>query len=361
MDMHGPLDEKSNLSESAHECTPHPPVIIAASSRFAIKLLVHLSPISLPALIAAVIPTTAIAQDAGVIDRVPPKYGTRPTEEPVFQPYEPNTGGYTKDDDDVGYLDARLSLKIRFPIMRRVPDFRLFLTMSTRVAFYWGSRPGSPVIGRSYNPKLLFRFLLPASDFSPSPDGNAFEYNQFLDLAYAHESNGQLIHSQDEYDRQLIATPPPQYTNNFIHRGWDYLEIAWKRRYSQLSVHADGKYFIPKGFLQGREDEYHPWENNSQGKPRKSVDGIQLSAAYPASCADFQSSCKLWPLDSNLTFRYLTGYDTPFRYDTLRAELGFRVLSIPWALWVQDGYMSSPAMYYVKVRSFGLEVRFNSF
>ncbi|MDE2262744.1 MAG: hypothetical protein KGL45_09490 [Gammaproteobacteria bacterium] len=59
-----------------------------------------------------------------------------------------------------------------------------------------------------------------------------------------------------------------------------------------------------------------------------------------------------------MTLKYVTGYRHPFEFSTVRAELGFQMLSVPLALWVQRGYMSDLATYYVKATSVGIEVRF---
>jgi hypothetical protein len=312
-------------------------------------------------LCAGVAPRIGFAQDRGVVNREAPADNRTPLSEPALQPYEPLTGGESKDSDDVSYLDVNLSLKIRLLPARWIPRSRLFLTMSTRFGFYWGSRPGSPVIGKSYNPKLLWRWL-PSDTVYPSPDGSSYEHTQYLDLAYAHESNGQLVHTQEQYAKQLTATPPEQFTNRFIHRGWDYVELAWRRRFdNDLAVYIDGKYFLASGFLQGPEDQYHSWENNPEGKERKAVDGLEVVAEFPSSSADFAVNSTRLLSRPNLTVTYATGYRRPFEFSTVRAELGFQVLSLPLALWAQRGYMSDLAMYYLRVNSYGIEMRFKSF
>jgi hypothetical protein len=280
--------------------------------------------------------------------------------EPLLQPYEPITGGYTKDSDDVGFLDVNLSLKFRLTPDNLLPRIRPFFAMTTRFGFYWGTRPGSPVIGKSYNPALLIR-ILPTDTLVSSPDGSRSEYAQFVNVGYAHESNGQLIHTQLQYQQELVTAPDPQFADNFIHRGWDYLEVAWKRTYlgSDVSMTVDGKYFLPTGLLQGAEDEYHSWENDPQGKPRKAVDGLAVSVEWPSSAVDFPVNN--YGVRPNLTVKYATGYQTPFAYSTIRAELGAHLASLPIVFWGQHGYMSSLANYYRPVDSFGIELRFDSF
>lgn len=314
--------------------------------------------------VLCVVPTTALAMDGGVVK---PKKATSTRDcdqdaEQILQPYEPITGGYTHDSNDTGFLDVNLSLKIQLLPWCWMPRFvHPYFAMATRFGFYWGSRPNSPVIGKSYNPLVLVRFLTNDARIW-APDHQSFEYTEYIDLIpYAHQSNGQLIHTQAEYDDQLKTLIVPSYTNNFIHRGWDYTGILWKRSWTdEFATYLEGRYFIPHGFLQGPEDEYHSWEMDPQGKPRKMVDGLSATAEFP-TCYAHSAIESSDPLSRpNITVKYLTGYDTPFRYSTERIELGFQLFSLPLALWYQHGYMSSLAMYYEKVTSTGIEVRFET-
>jgi hypothetical protein len=58
---------------------------------------------------------------------------------------------------------------------------------------------------------------------------------------------------------------------------------------------------------------------------------------------------------------YETGYRQIFRYNTLRLELGSKVMQLPVTLWGQTGYGSDLAQYYKKVSSWGIEVEIGSF
>jgi len=301
-------------------------------------------------------PCQSLAVDQGLIYTQTNESGDAESET-LLQPYEPLTGGYTKDSDDVAYVDVNVSVKFRLlPVRWTGPRNRLFFAMSSRFGFYWNTRPGSPVIGKDYNPKLLWRFL-------PNPeDGDTHEYKQYLDFGYAHESNGQLVHTPAQYSQELLTAPQRDYADNFIHRGWDYLELTWKKNYGgYISSYVDSKYFLPVGLLQGSADEYHSWENNSQGKPRRRVDGLDAVVEFPRAHIET-------PVDPaenfgrlSVTLKYQTGYDLPFRYSTVRAEFGFQFLALPGALWVQRGYMSDLAMYYQQVTSYGVELRFVTF
>lgn len=130
---------------------------------------------------------------------------------------------------------------------------------------------------------------------------------------------------------------------------------------SNVATYLGATYFLQRGFFQGPADEYHSWEHNPEGKPRRAVDGLMFMVEYPSRYAHFTIDSSRILSRPNITIKYLTGYDTPFAYSTVRAELGFQFFSLPLALWAQTGYMSSLAMYYQKATSWGLEVRFESF
>lgn len=321
-------------------------------------------------LLASLFSRIALAVDTGLVAIKTTKTpsGKRARIEPILQPYEPITGGYSHDSNDTGFTDVNLSVKVRLLPLTYTPEkIRAYFAMSTRFGFYWGSRPNSPVIGKSYNPLLLIRFLLSARR-SDSPDGRAFEQADYIDLIpYAHQSNGNLIHTQQQYAAELASLHVASYTNDFIHRGWDYVGAVWKKSWKKsnsspdVATYLGATYFLQRGFLQGPADEYHSWEDNPEGKPRRAVDGLMFTIEYPSRYADFTIESSRMLSRPNVTIKYLTGYDRPFAYSTVRAEFGFQFFSLPLALWAQHGYMSSLAMYYQKASSWGLEVRFENF
>jgi hypothetical protein len=327
--------------------------------------------------ISCALPTAAIATDPGLVVIKPANQKVSACgmpAEPILQPYEPITGGYTHDSNDTGFYDVNLSVKVRLLPWCSTPAYvHPYFAMATRFGFYWGSRPNSPVIGKSYNPVLLLRFIRPNQEMRQ--DHQTFERRDYIDvIPYAHQSNGQLIHTQEEYETELQSLQIPSYTNNFIHRGWDYVGIVWKKSWTEeFAAYLEGRYFLQNGLLQGPPNEYQSWEDNPQGKPRRAVDGLSATIEFPTSYAHFVVDpsedpclrdttvqhliCRLRP---NITVKYLTGYDTPFKYSTGRVEFGFQVLTLPLVLWIQHGYMSSLAMYYEKVTSTGIQVRFQS-
>jgi hypothetical protein len=277
-----------------------------------------------------------------------------------LQLYEPISAGYTKDSDDVPFLDVTLSLKFRLaPEFVQDRNYRLFLAFTTRFGFYLGTRESSPVIGKTYNPKLIWRYI-PESGTRASSVGraNSVERRGYLDLAYAHESNGQSINTPEEYEAAQRTAERPNFANDYLSRGWDYLEVVWKSSHgdrAQWASYVDLKYFLEHGLLQGAPEQYNSWENNPEGKPRKAVDGLSGTVEYDWPCTTATVSCAL------LSLKYSTGYDSPFEFSTVRAEAGVKVYGIPLALWAQRGYMSDLAMYYRKVTSFGAELRIAEF
>jgi hypothetical protein len=284
----------------------------------------------------------------------------------LLQPYEPITAGYTKDSDDVPYMDLTLSLKLRLLPIEWLDSSRLFLAFTGRFGFYWGTRYSSPVIGKSYNPKLLWRYFPSyAKRSSVLGKSGASEYREYLDFAYAHQSNGQTISTPEQYAQAQASQERPEFANDYISRGWDYLEVVWKKSYgseqsSPFASYLDLRYFLSYGLLQGRPEEYNSWENDPQGKPRRAVDGLSGLIEYQSQ---WRSSGAPTPLldRPSVWLKYQTGYDTPFRYNTVRLEGGVRIGGLPFAVWVQDGYMSDLANYYRKVTSYGIELRVGQF
>jgi hypothetical protein len=270
--------------------------------------------------------------------------------EAVLQSYEPNTIGFTWDSDDERFLDVKLSL--RFPLMPELmhkwrKDSELSFAATVRFAQYLGTRESSPVIGKRFNPKLIWR---------ESVQGPLFL--EYLDFAYAHESNGQSINSPEEYAfeaaRQRVDGNRPEAAKDFISRGWDYLEVAGKHvprrdkaNRKQWTVYSSFRYFLEDGLLQGAAEEYNTWENDPEGKPRKEVQGLAALWKYEHWRGGTISRTKL-------AAGMETGYSRPFRYNTFRVEGGVEIAQLPFVLFYQNGYNSDLAQYYKRVSTIGL-------
>jgi outer membrane phospholipase A len=297
----------------------------------------------------------------------------RPT---LIEGYEPTRFGYTKQADDVGFVDFTLSVKAQ--LFRSVSckwfasgGIRLYLAFTGRFGFYVDTRDSSPVLGKEYNPKLLLRWI-PDPQSTTQVTGHdrkqVTEYTEYLDFAYAHSSNGQSIDTLEEYQIQAQQLRSSTYALDYISRGWDYLEVNGKVTLAggrlgrgAISLYPDVKFFLRHGLFQGVPEEYHSWEQDSNLHPRHAFDGLDATLEYwplaAASCSE-GLFCK-----AGLRFavKYTTGYDPVARYNTVRGEFGFLLIGLPVNIWVQDGYMNSLARYYLKARSIGIELRFAQF
>jgi len=306
--------------------------------------------------------------------------------------YEPNRVGWTWDDDDVGYMDFTVSLK--YPIFnerlkgwgknyRLVPN-ELYFAFTGRFGQYIGTRDSSPVIGKRYNPKLIFQYQL--------GDSKIFSNNR-INIAYAHESNGQSISTLNEYIEKQSSVKDPLYANDYITRGWDYVEVEWKGNVFEefkkrecdeecakkrdeecveqcdeeyLNVYLDFKYFLSHGLLQKRAEEYYDWENDVEGKKRNGVNGVMFITKYKNDSFSFSFfECIPFIERFKTALIYETGYRNPFKYNTIKIEIGtyvtFPVIKVPLSIWWSHGYNSDLAMYYKKVTSYGLTIEIGSF
>ncbi|MBI3609574.1 MAG: phospholipase A [Nitrospirae bacterium] len=265
--------------------------------------------------------------------------------------YEPNTIGYTFDSDDVPFLDVKLSVKASLApdYVRKVFErLDLYLGLTGRFGQYIGTRHSSPVVGKRYNPELFVRYKSPT-------DG-------YIELGYAHESNGQDITSPTEYDQARLNAERGAFAKDQISRGWDFIKVNLKSpslKINETNGNLNGylilKYFLPHGFLQGNIEEYNDWENDPEGKPRDRVNGIGvlLKIIQPFK----------WGIlsDFKTAVIYETGYRDIFRYNTIRIEVGMKILEIPLIARTSSGYNSDLAQYYKKVYSWGVAYEIGGF
>jgi hypothetical protein len=288
-----------------------------------------------------------------------------------LESYEPNTIGFTWDSDDVRFMDFKLSVK--YPLMPRrlcsvtaLHDSRFYFAATARFAQYLGTRESSPVIGKRFNPKLIWRVLTSPDDHSSSDeecmDKGRKHVRDYLDFAFNHESNGQSIDSPQLLQEAIAQAERPEFARDNISRGWDYLEMVHKHTW-----HKDGeekfasyltlKYFLPRGPLQGTAEEYNAWENDPEGKPRRRVHGVGLLLKYES---DWDPNNN-WSRHPKLAFGYETGYSHAFKYSTVRGEAGIKLWELPLTAFAQYGYGSDLAQYYKKVRSYGVFLEIASF
>ena len=288
--------------------------------------------------------------------------------------YEPNMVGWTFDENDVneGYLDALISLK--YPFLHDgfyAPDaavLNAFFAFTGRFSQYIESRDSSPVVSKRFNPKFFLRHWL--------------DSGSYIDLGYAHESNGQSIATEEAYLRErdnLVAEgQDPDFARDYISRGWDYLSLDWRKAWrpkawflgkGQLVSYLNLKYFLDDGLLQGNPEEYNDWEGDGVNL-RKQYDGISFTGKYEfgkAVClgsglgGDARPGKSPAVCLSKIAWRQTTGYDGLFDNNTSRLELTVSLLDIPFTLWGQTGYNSDLVDYYREVDSWGVALELRSF
>jgi hypothetical protein len=224
---------------------------------------------------------------------------------------------------------------------------QLYLSFSGRFSQYVGERESSPVVARSFNPTLFYRFW--------TSDTN------FLDFEYGHESNGQRINSLEELQREqndyLLAGESPDYARDGISRGWDYNALRWRRTWNDKWVtRIELRHYLGDGFLQGQPEEYNLWEDSGTApRPRRQYDGVSLGFQYEFN----RSRCFLGTLPvcfQRVALTQETGYSAMFDNNTTTLELTSDLFGLPVQLWAKTGYNSNLVDYYRHVTSWGLGI-----
>jgi outer membrane phospholipase A len=279
---------------------------------------------------------------------------------PLLASDEPNMLGWTRDSyERQGFMDFTLSL--RYPLLYDTLDqgykFNMlpFISFTGRMGQYFG-RHSAPVVTKRFNPKLFFRFYEASTDGKKLwSDDNGLDY---YDVGYAHESNGQHVDSVALFNAATASYGSAEIAQDYISRGWDYLGY---RRHVHLHerglnlFEVDLRLFLRHGLLQGSSEEFNYWEAPRRITKISQVDGIRLKLNY-----DFD---RRWFKGASL--EYITGYNTPFRNSTVRAELGFTPLSnylgVPIVLWGQSGYLPNISQYYRRAWAVGIAASFETF
>ena len=285
----------------------------------------------------------------------------RPSPNIKLRSHEDNLVGYRKDDNDVAFMDFKLSLM--YPMLhdgelngsRGKPSFwgpipYGYFAFTGEFGQYIGSRASSPVISKRFNPKLFGRYWL-------SQEGS------YMDISYEHESNGQSIDTASAYQRKrldLVASGEnPAFAQDYISRGWDFLGLTLHKELAFL--HATfastfkGKYFLDDGLLQQAKEEPQAWEGITRARPRGEYDGLFLK---------FESNVKfkLGPIrGSKGSFQLTTGYRSPLKRMSTRVEFLTKWWDFPLVLWGSNGFNNDLADYYQRVGSYGVAFELKSF
>jgi hypothetical protein len=277
----------------------------------------------------------------------------------LIQSYEPNTIGLTKDDDDVGFMEFKVSVKspIVFEyfywLYEKSGGFTPFpyFAFTGRFGQYIGTRNSSPVIGKRFNPKLFFLFNVKQS------------YLESFEVSIGHESNGQKVDSLNTFNDLASDEEKPQYAYDYLSRGWDYVELNSKFNYEasfpymlDVEQYLSFKYFLPYGPMQGKPEEYNLWENNPEGKIRSEVNGIYLLSKLTASSVMHVKNAENVIIKYGIKYALIleTGYTKPFKFVSQRHELTLNLLGFPMMVYYSNGYNSDLAQYFKRVESWGI-------
>ena len=373
---------------------------INASRRYLMfKTLIHAINIKLNGLLVLFFFSFIVTVNSWAVEKQPDVIGLKSEknyydEMVLLRPYEPNILGFRKDADDGWFLDMKLSLK--YPInhdglFKPKDERNLFpfwsFAFSGSWAQYMFDRKSSPVIAKRYNPEIFGRWWL------------RDKYN-YIDIMYGHESNGQSIGSWNTYNvKQLeissIDNPEPgdnvENARDYISRGWDYVGFIYKTRnpldiyffekqkpgnffYGQtLTTYMKFRYFLNDGLLQGRYEDFNPWEVfgpqciDDENKTDWTAECYRLNDKYSRDRYDgltfiFKNDTNYGSLFKGIktALIYTTGYKDIFENNTLRLEHTLNYNNLPIMIWIQTGYNNDLVDYYKRIKSYGvaLELRY---
>ena len=277
-----------------------------------------------------------------------------------LQDYEPNTVSVRKDDNDEATIDFTLSQMIpmfhdgcKGNLSNKDWFVRPYFAFTGRFGFYAiGDRDSKPVIGKRFNPKFFVRHWM----------GDKGE-GGYVDVGYAHESNGQSINNEQAYllkrDEFIQKDERASFANDYLSRGWDYLDFNMKIKtkddpYYVSDVYVNLKFFLEDGYFQGDAEEYYPWETNN-GKERAEVDGISVLVKSSTINDLRENGLKAAVL---LT----TGYKDILQNNSVKIEATYKIKDWPpIQFWVASGYNSDLTDYYKYVNSIGIGFEMRNF
>ncbi len=231
------------------------------------------------------------------------------------------------------------------------------LAYTGRFDFFLGSRSSSPIVNRLNNPELLLRRW----DFSK--DG----INDYIQIGYGHESNGQQINSQELFDSDTRSN-----RNDFISRGWDYISV--EKKYSRywgqdndkckLSFSCTEFWFTFKGILsdgllQGDIEDAIFISDRSVDDDIRNYDGLQAVISH-----EWGRSEKIFE-ELEVSLKLITGSKVPFENITselqLRGttkELPILNLRLPLYFIYRSGFIEEIADYSLRTNFVGFGLKF---
>ena len=273
--------------------------------------------------------------------------------------HEPNFVGYTKDNDDRRFMDFTLSLQ--HPVFFENLNWGNnkyhvlpYFAFTGRFGQYIGTRDSSPVIAKRFNPKVFFRF---AESFPEKESPN-----NYIDLEYAHESNGQHVNTLGTFQTMAQDLGGNQeFAKDYISRGWDYWGFTLKNRLDDSNNDTGWFAYISRKWycgclMQKDMEEVFDWEDPREIHSIKQVSGWRLMARRT------DNGSKLF---DRVVMILDTGVRDSLQYNTYRVELGFRPVSrlfgVPFVFWYRGGYLSDIAQYHKRGHSYGGAFVFETF
>ena len=277
---------------------------------------------------------------------------------PYLFKYEPNYVGFTHDADaeDNVFFDFKIS--VMAPLFPNWFNFNtrqgnLFLAVTIRAGQYM-ERESAPVIGKLFSPQLFYRHW---------DDSNKNEDSGYIDIGYVHESNGQSINTQEQYQQRITSEQDPSEALDYVSRGWDYIELRIKRgtlfHDSKYAGSLNLKHFLDHGMLQSKSENYYSWVDGDEINNRNRVNGIKLTVSriHGNNFDLFNVRTR----DYKTELSYETGAGLPFVFHTIRVAETLRLFEIPVMVWYQYGYSNDLAQYYKKTSSYGIAYEIGSF
>lgn len=277
-----------------------------------------------------------------------------------LQDYGPNTVSIRKDDHDEANIDFTLSQMIpmfhdgcKGNLSNKDWYVRPYFAFNGQFGFYaLDDRDSKPVLGKRFNPKFFLRHWI----------GDEGEKG-YIDVGYAHESNGQSINNEQAYllkrDEFIQKGERATFANDYLSRGWDYIDINYKKKtrddpFYVSDVYVNLKYFLDDGLFQGEPEEYYSWET-SNGKSRDQVDGISVLV----KSSNIRAT-KKYGLKAALLLT--TGYQDIFQYNTAKIEITYKIKDWPpIQFWAASGYNSDLTDYYKYINSIGVGFEMRNF
>jgi hypothetical protein len=301
----------------------------------------------------------------------------------MVRAYEPTQIGYTFQEDDESFMDFSISLMV--PVLHNVyPDrpvderrgiFKTegrtiypYFAFTGRAGQYLGTRDSSPVVGKQFNPLFILRH------WTTDMDNPALaEPDNYIDLIYAHESNGQWIDDGVTFAEVSRLHHSFNEARDEISRGWDYVGLNVSRRGYWLPGLEESQrwqlklsHYLDTGIMQGDAEEYYPWELDPEGKQRNDVDGLWMRFDFeqPIDWLNFGSDTEgneTFGFNGRVGLTWFTGISQPFAHNTFEVEVGFLINGFPLEAWYRNGYMTDLTDYYRKLESGGVRVSFWQF